>query len=214
MPLAVASQVAGRRATHVGCPTTTESHVQAMRPGATLRGHLTFHLKHETPLLELLSRVFAHCDAGEISAWVADEPTGQCARRAAFLCGFSLESSCPSQQTSKVLVTTRSVPTSWWQPQVENTDRFHRFADVLACRTGQGDRPPLDEAALADLHREIMGLRTSVQRFGLRQSPVFFGEAVRYRDIVHCIAPPPPKTWRPCSRACRPSSAARKDSRR
>ena len=75
MPLAVASRIAGRRATHVGHTTTTEHHVEAMRPDATLRGHLTFHLKHEVPHFELLSRVFAKCDADEVSAWVADEPT-------------------------------------------------------------------------------------------------------------------------------------------
>ena len=59
MPLAVASRIAGRRATHVGQMTTTEHHAEAMRPDATLRGHLTFHLKHEVPHFELLSRVFA-----------------------------------------------------------------------------------------------------------------------------------------------------------
>lgn len=88
MPLAIASRIAGRRATHVGRPTTTESYVEAMRPDATLRGHLTFHLKHEIPHFELLSRVFARCDAGEIAAWVTDEPTGQYARRTAFLYEF------------------------------------------------------------------------------------------------------------------------------
>jgi hypothetical protein len=88
MPFAVASRVAGRRATHVGRPTTTESYVETKRPDPTLRGHLTFHLKHEVPHFELLSRVYARCDAGEISAWVADEPTGQYARRAAFLYEF------------------------------------------------------------------------------------------------------------------------------
>ena len=75
--------------------------------------------------------------------------------------------------------------------EAEKTDRIQRFADVLARRTGQGDRPPLDEAALAELQREILGLRTTVRRFGLRQSPVFVGEVVRYQDIVHYIAPAP-----------------------
>ena len=31
---------------------------QSMRPSANLRGHLTFHLKHEVPHLEMLSRLF------------------------------------------------------------------------------------------------------------------------------------------------------------
>lgn len=56
--------------------------------GAREGGHLTVHLKHEIPHIELFSRVFACCDAGEVSAWVADEPTGQYARRAAFLYEF------------------------------------------------------------------------------------------------------------------------------
>ena len=29
------------------------------------------------------------------------------------------------------------------------------------------------------------------ERFGLRQSPVFVGEVVRYQEIVHYVAPPP-----------------------
>lgn len=88
MPLAVVSRIAGRRASQNGRPTLAESYVEAMRPDATLRGHLTFHLKHETPHFELLSRVFACCDAGEIAASVAKEPTGQYARRCAFLYEF------------------------------------------------------------------------------------------------------------------------------
>jgi hypothetical protein len=268
MPLAVASRVAGRRATHVGSPTATESYVEAMRPDGTLRGHLTFHLKHETPHFELLSRVFAHCDAGEISAWVADEPTGQYARRAAFLYEFftgeqlpvpadlgggyrdaigsdrlvaatpgraalskrwrvrdnmpGTRAFCPMiaraqagaaaldldvralihgletefgtelLMRSAVWMTLRESRASFAiEGEAEKTDRIQRFADVLARRTGQSDRPPLDEAALAELQREILGLRTTVQRFGLRQSPVFVGEVVRHQDIVHYIAPPP-----------------------
>ena len=71
------------------------------------------------------------------------------------------------------------------------TDRIQRFADVLTRRTGLGDRAPLDDAALAALQREILGSRTTVQQFGLRQSPVFVGEVVRYQEVVHDVAPPP-----------------------
>ena len=39
-PLAVSSRVGGRRATHVGPATTVETYIDAMRPAATLRGHL------------------------------------------------------------------------------------------------------------------------------------------------------------------------------
>lgn len=268
MPLAIASRIAGRRATHVGRPTTTESYVEAMRPDATLRGHLTFHLKHEIPHFELLSRVFARCDAGEIAAWVTDEPTGQYARRTAFLYEFftgqhlqvpadlggayydaigadrlvaatpgradlnkrwrvrdnmpGTRAFCPMVvrtqagaaaldldvralihglevefgtellMRSAVWMTLRESRASFEiEGEADKTDRIHRFADVLARRTGQGQQPPLDDETLAELQREILGVRTTVQRFGLRQSPVFVGEVVRYQDIVHYIAPPP-----------------------
>ena len=268
MPLAIASRIAGRRATHVGRPTTTESYVEAMRPDATLRGNLTFHLKHEIPHFELLSRVFARGDASEISNWVADEPTGQYARRTAFLyefftgeqlpipvdlgggyhdaisadglvaatpgraelnkrwrvrdnmpgtrafCpmivraqagaaaldldvralihGLEVEFGAELLMRSAVWMTLRESRASFEiEGEAGKTDRIQRFADVLARRTGQGDHPPLDDAALAELQREILGLRTTVQRFGLRQSSVFVGEVVRYQEIVHYIAPPP-----------------------
>lgn len=268
MPLAVASRIAGRRSSHVGRPTTTESYVEAMRPAATLRGHLSFHLKHEIPHFELLSRVFARCDAGEVAAWVADEPTGQYARRAAFLHEFftaqqlpvpaALGGSYHDAISDEGLVTAtpdRAVLNKRWrirdnmpgtrafcpmivkaqvgaaaldldvralihtlelefgaellmrsavwmtlresrasfeiEGEADKTDRIQRFADVLARRTGQGGHPPLGDASLAAVQREILGQRTTVQRFGLRQSPVFVGEIVRYQDIVHYIAPPP-----------------------
>jgi hypothetical protein len=239
-----------------------------MRPDPTLRGHLTFHLKHEVPHFELLSRVFARCDAGEISAWVADEPTGQYARRAAFLYEFftgqhlpvpvalgggyhdaisadGLVAASPDRAVfdkrwrirdnmpgtrafcpmivkasvgataleldvralihdlevefgaelllrSAVWMTLRESRSSFEiEGEADKTDRIRRFADVLARRTGQGEIPPLDEGSLAELQREILGQRTTVQRFGLRQSPIFVGEVVRYQEIVHYIAPPP-----------------------
>lgn len=268
MPLAVASRIAGRRASHVGRPTTRESHVEAMRPAPTLRGHLTFHLKHEIPHFELLSRLFARCDAAEVAAWVADEPTGQYARRAAFLCEFftgqdlpvppglgggyhdaigadGLVAATPGQAVlnprwrirdnlpgtrafcpmvvkaqagaealdldvraliqelevefgadlllrSAVWMTLRESRSSFEiEGDAGKADRIQRFADVLARRTGQGERAPLDDATLADLQRAILGPRTTLQRFGLRQSPVFVGEVVRYQEIVHYVAPPP-----------------------
>jgi len=268
MPLAVASRIAGRRATHVASPTITESYVEAMRPDATLRGHLTFHLKHEAPHFELLSRLFSCCEAGEIASWVASEPTGQYSRRAAFLYEFftgeelavpaglgggyhdaidaqtlvaatpgraalnkrwrvrdnmpgtrafcpmivraragaaALELDVPSLiqgleaefgaellMRAAVWMTLRESRASFAiEGEAGKTDRIQRFADVLARRTGQGEHAPLSEAALAELQREILGPRTSVQRFGLRQSPVFVGEVVRFQEIVHYVAPPP-----------------------
>lgn len=267
-PLAVASRIAGRRATHIGKPTTSESYVEAMRPDATLRGHLTFHLKHETPHFELLSRLFARCDANELAAWVVDEPTGQYARRAAFLYEFftgqplpvpanlggsyhdaisadglvvaspdwavldkrwRIRDNMPGTRAfcpmivrahaspaaldldvgalihdlevefgadlllrSAVWMTLRESRSSFEiEGEADKTDRIQRFADVLARRTGQGDNAPLDDASLAELQREILGQRTTVQRFGLRQSPVFVGEVIRYQEIVHYVAPPP-----------------------
>lgn len=72
----------------------------------------------------------------------------------------------------------------------DRTDRIQRFAGVLGRRTGQGD-VPLTEAALAELQAEILGERTSLHRFGLRQSPVFIGASVRFQEVVHYIAAPP-----------------------
>jgi hypothetical protein len=59
----------------------------------------------------------------------------------------------------------------------------------MARHTGQGAMP-LDDFALAALQREILGERTTIQHFGLRQSPVFVGETVRYQEVVHYVAPP------------------------
>ena len=267
MPLPVASRIAGRRATHTGRPTRTESHVESMRPAPTLRGHLTFHLKHETPHFELLSRLFSRCDADELAAWVAGEPTGQYARRTAFLYEFftgrvlpapadlggsyhdaissdSLVAASPESAVldrrwrvrdnmpgarafcpmivkaqvgaealgldvralihglelefgtelllrSAVWMTLRESRSSFEiEGEADKTDRIQRFADVLARRTGQGDQP-LGDASLAELQQEILGLRTTLQRFGLRQSPVFVGEVIRYQEVVHYVAPPP-----------------------
>ena len=82
------SRIGGRRATQVLEGVTTETYVESMRPNATLRGHLTFHLKHEVPHLELLSRVFTKINPQEVTDWVADEPSGQYAKRAGFLYEF------------------------------------------------------------------------------------------------------------------------------
>jgi hypothetical protein len=49
--------------------------LQAMRPSANLRGHLTFHLKHEVPHLEMLSRLFDRVDTAELVDWIEGEPS-------------------------------------------------------------------------------------------------------------------------------------------
>jgi len=73
--------------------------------------------------------------------------------------------------------------------EADRAGRVQRFAQVMAQRTGQGDIP-LDDTALAELQRDILGERTTLTRFGLRQSPVFVGQTVRGQEVVHYIAPP------------------------
>jgi hypothetical protein len=73
--------------------------------------------------------------------------------------------------------------------EADQSDRIKRFADVLARRTGKG-AIPLDNAALATLQAAILGTRTTLQTFGIRQSPVFVGEVVRDQEVVHYVAPP------------------------
>jgi hypothetical protein len=85
MPLVTVSDIGGRRRSHVEDGITRETYGEAMRPEQSLRGHLTFHLKHEAPHLELLSRLFSACEASELTTWFSHEPTGQYARRACFL---------------------------------------------------------------------------------------------------------------------------------
>lgn len=266
MPLVVASRIGGRRATRVVDGVTTETYVDSMRPEATLRGHLTFHLKHEVPHLELLSRLFEKCDPNELAAWVAGEPSGQYARRAGFLYEFltgrelptgvevgggyvdAIDGSklvaasggletlnrrwrvrdnlpgsrafCPLVRKtgdamkamaldvpalihdlamefgedllmrSAVWMTLRESKSSFAiEGEADQADRIQRFADVLARRTGRG-RWPLDQASLAELQSEILGRRTTLRQFGIRQSPVFVGEVARYQEIVHYVAPP------------------------
>ncbi|HSV46893.1 MAG TPA: cell filamentation protein Fic, partial [Ramlibacter sp.] len=88
MPLAIVSRIGGRRATRVSEGATTETYVESMRPPPSLRGNLTFHLKHEVPHFELLSRLFAQRGPDDLAAWVDAEPTGQYARRAGFFYEF------------------------------------------------------------------------------------------------------------------------------
>lgn len=84
-PLAVRSEVGSRRATRIEDGVRRESYGETMRPEASLRGHLTFHLKHEVPNLELLVRLFETQAAQGLASWFLEEPSGQYARRACFL---------------------------------------------------------------------------------------------------------------------------------
>jgi Fic/DOC family len=99
LPLSVQSRIGGRRKTVWADGIATETYTEGMRPGAGLRGHLTFHLKHEVPHLEMLSRLFEKVDTAELLAWIEDEPSGQYARKAGFwyewLTGRSLDIQVP-----------------------------------------------------------------------------------------------------------------------
>lgn len=266
-PLPVLSRIGGRRSTQIADGIATETYVEAMRPAANVRGHLTFHLKHEVPHLELLIRLFDKLDPQTLAAWVSAEPTGQYARRTGFLYEFltgrflapSVEIGGPyvhAIDPGKVVVASKEheVLNRRWRvrdnlpgtrafcPFVRKTpavlaamaldipsllqdlaaefgeellmrsavwmtlreskssfalegdagesDRIQRFADVLARRTGQGPWP-LDHDSLAELQSGILGKRTTLTQFGIRQSPVFVGEVARHQEIVHYVAPPP-----------------------
>ena len=266
MPLQTLSRIGSRRTTQVLDGITTEIYVESMRPTRTLRGHLTFHLKHEAPHLELLSMLFRKIDSIDLESWLADEPSGQYAKRAGFLYEFltGKELAISAEITgayidvldgSKLVVATpeHSIPNRRWrvrdnlpgtpnfcpiirknkdsiqamsldvselindlaiefgdellmrsadwmtlreskssfaiEGEADQLDRIQRFANVLSRRTGQGSFP-LNQAALSELQSEILGKRTTLEQFGIRQSPVFVGEVARYQDIVHYIAPP------------------------
>lgn len=274
-PLTAVSRIGGRRASRVEGGLSTETYVPTMRPAPNLRGHLTFHLKHELPHLELLSRLFAGSAgtgavnglADELVNWIVSEPNGQYARRAGFFYEWLAGRELPIQprpngayveavDPNKVVAASPefAVPTPRWRvrnnlpgtpafcPIVRKTpqllrdmaldipallaelqaefgnallmksaawltlreskasfaiegeagqaDRIQRFADVLARRTGQAP-DPLHEQALAELQAAILGPRTSIQMFGIRQSPVFVGEVARFEEVVHYAAPPP-----------------------
>jgi hypothetical protein len=261
----VFSQVGGRRASQVTDGFRLETYTEAMRPAAEPAAHLQFHLRHEVPHLEFLVRLFERAGSSFVQSWIVAEPTGQYARRAAFLyewlTGDLLEvperlggnyvdaidatklvaaspdqtvkvqrwrvndnlpgtrSFCPivvktdsveqacgldvphlfGQLTaefgedllmrSAVWMTLRESKASFAiEGEADRVGRVQRFADVMARRTGQGD-VPLSNAALAELQRETLGDRTTMTHFGIRESPVFVGETVRYQEVVHYVAP-------------------------
>lgn len=265
-PLTVLSEIGSRRETHADDRVRTERYVEAMRPAPSLKGHLTFHLKHEVPHLEFLARLFHACKPEELTAWFQEEPTGQYSRRACFLyewfTGRPLETEGARQgayvdalDASSIVVASKdkSVVSRRWRvrdnmpgtpefcPLVRNIpeavsamgldipalvgelasefgdevimksavwmtlreskssfaiegegdkgDRIQRFARVLGRRTGKGELA-LTDAVLAEIQKEILGARTTLQKFGLRQSPVFVGESVRFQEVVHYLAPP------------------------
>lgn len=264
--LPIFSQIGGRRTTKIIGNDRLETYPEAMRPAPDPAAHLQFHLRHEVPHLEFLSRLFTKTGPALVQAWVDAEPTGQYARRAAFLYEWLTEDTlqvperiggnyvdaindttlvaataayivkeprwrinnnlpgtrhfCPTivktdtttpamaldvpqlfqhltnefgedlLQRAAVWMTLRESKASFAiEGEADHASRIERFADVIARRTGQGDSP-LDNDTLAQLQHEILGKRTTLTHFGLRQSPVFIGETVRYQNIVHYVAPP------------------------
>lgn len=66
------------------------------------------------------------------------------------------------------------------------SDRIQRFASVISRFCGKIDAP-LSEQSLQILQAGILG--KDAHALGLRQSPVFVGQATLQQDIVHYIAP-------------------------
>ncbi len=67
-------------------------------------------------------------------------------------------------------------------------DRIKRFAAMMERFCGQFPNP-LDRRLLADMQKEVIGGKTTLQHFGLRQSPVFVGDISDFRERVHYVAP-------------------------
>lgn len=72
--------------------------------------------------------------------------------------------------------------------ETRQTDNIQRFAAAMEKRCGE-EGGFLSHDKLADLQREIIGSRTTLTHFGLRQSPVFVGSTVHYENVVHYVAP-------------------------
>lgn len=81
----VMSRIGGRRTTQIEGEFYIETYPESMRPESSPAAHLQFHLRHELPHLEFLSHLFTQSGPEFIQHWVEREPTGQYARRAAFL---------------------------------------------------------------------------------------------------------------------------------
>lgn len=88
LPIYSSSSIGTRRQTTIQDGLQHQTYQEAMRPAATIIAHLQFHLRHEIVHFEFLSRLFAHIDKAVIQDWINAEPTGQYARRYAFLYEF------------------------------------------------------------------------------------------------------------------------------
>ena len=85
--LAVVSGIGKCRKTEIEKETgfRQEWYPESYRPADTVVAHLQFHLRNEIVQLEFLQRLFERLDSQIIQDWIDAEPTGQYARRTAFL---------------------------------------------------------------------------------------------------------------------------------
>lgn len=87
-PLYVVSRVGSRRESHQREGFSEEVYQNSQYDTASLdivTFHLRFHLSHEIVHYELLAKVFEFIEPSILETWLADEPTGQYARRCGFL---------------------------------------------------------------------------------------------------------------------------------
>ncbi|MDP9912523.1 hypothetical protein J2W27_004649 [Variovorax boronicumulans] len=264
-PLAVRSEIGGRRSTLTLNDHRVETYLASARFGSSPAAHINFMLKHEGVPLELLARLFDRMDPEDLAGWIRAEPTGQYARRACFLFEWITGRSLPvadgvaggnyvdALPREEMVVATVGTPSPRWrvrdnlpgtrdfcpvvrltpaarkaaefdiaaafaeqeaefgaellrrsavwltlresrssfviEGEQDQTKRIQRFAAVLETRTGQG-QVPLAAEDLAQLQEAILGKTTTLPGYGLRQSPVYVGQTVRYENVVHYVAPP------------------------
>lgn len=267
-PLPVISGIAGRRSTlrEIETGFRTEFYQESSRPADTIIAHLQFYLRNEIPHLEFLQRLFKKIGSVHIQSWINQEPTGQYARRAAFLyewltgdmlsvphnIGGNYIDVLNSEKVvtaskhhiekderwrvnnnlagtpdfypillktenftqaadldiaellnnlvdefgeelilrSSVWLTLRESKSSFKiEGESKQISRIQRFADVIARYTGKGELP-INPEQLSILQRSILGDKTVLGTYGIRQSPVFVGQTVHFDEVVHYIAPP------------------------
>lgn len=64
----------------------------------------------------------------------------------------------------------------------------------MARRCGQIENT-LSAQSLGELQREILGERTTLTHFGLRESPVFVGGISGFQEEVNYVSPPAAALW-------------------
>ncbi|QDQ29281.1 Fic family protein [Chitinimonas arctica] len=70
----------------------------------------------------------------------------------------------------------------------KKTDDIKRFAAAMERRCGE-DGGFLTNEKLTSLQHEVIGKKTTLKHFGVRQSPVFVGSVFHYENVVHYVAP-------------------------